>query len=103
MGYGATSHVFKASYQNGKLDDTGKPIKETVAIKKVNNVFESDMYAHRILRELRLLRILKGHNNVSKHFQSYLYCFLPILSITFNIYLLFKDHKFENNNETRQP
>ena len=37
---------------------------EIVAIKKVKNIFENDIYAHRILRELRLLRILKGHRNI---------------------------------------
>jgi serine/threonine protein kinase len=66
VGYGATSVVFKASYYNDEdLDQYGKPRKETVAIKKVKNIFESDVYTHRVLRELRLLRILQGHNNVS--------------------------------------
>jgi serine/threonine protein kinase len=37
-----------------------------VAIKKVKNVFENEVYAHRILREIRLLRILRGHKNVSR-------------------------------------
>ena len=37
-----------------------------VAIKKVKNIFENDVYAHRILREIRLLRILKGHKNIVK-------------------------------------
>ena len=67
VGYGATSVVFKASFYNDEvLDQDGKPKKETVAIKKVKNIFESDVYTHRVLRELRLLRILQGHNNVSK-------------------------------------
>ena len=37
-----------------------------VAIKKIKNIFESDFVGHRILREIKLLRILKGHKNVSK-------------------------------------
>lgn len=58
--------VFKASHYNeADLDAQGKAKKETVAIKKVKNIFESDVFTHRVLRELRLLRILQGHNNVS--------------------------------------
>jgi len=37
-----------------------------MGIKKVKNIFESDIYAHRILREVRLLRILRGHKNIVK-------------------------------------
>jgi serine/threonine protein kinase len=40
---------------------------KAVAIKKIKNVFENEIYAHRILREIRLLRILRGHKNVSKY------------------------------------
>ena len=58
IGYGATSVVYKAQMQNN-----GKTT--PVAIKKVRNIFESDIYAHRILREIRLMRLLKGHKNVS--------------------------------------
>lgn len=35
-----------------------------VAIKKIKNVFDNEIYSHRLLREIRLLRILKGHNNI---------------------------------------
>ena len=35
-------------------------------VRKVKNIFENDVYAHRILREIRLLRILKGHKNIVK-------------------------------------
>ena len=57
------------------LDDDGKDSPKAVngqrkykvvAIKKVKNIFENDIYAHRILREIRLLRILKGHKNIMK-------------------------------------
>lgn len=73
VGYGATSVVYKASHQHEVLSHKdGKPVatkkKETVAVKKIKNVFSSEIYAHRVLRELRLLRLLKGHNNVSKNF-----------------------------------
>lgn len=44
----------------------GKKNYQIVAIKKVKNIFENDIYAHRILREIRLLRILKGHKNIVK-------------------------------------
>ena len=50
--------------------DTLKPVDDSkqkaVAIKKFKNVFENEIYAHRILREIRLLRILRGHKNVSE-------------------------------------
>ena len=88
VGYGATSTVYKA-HMYDKVDDAlatsqdicelvdcdekdspkaskGGPKYSTVAIKKLKNVFESDIYAHRILREIRLLRILKGHKNIMK-------------------------------------
>jgi len=73
VGYGATSVVYKSSYQTEVLTHKdGKPVvtkkKETVAVKKIKNIFQNEIYAHRILRELRLLRLLKGHKNVSKNF-----------------------------------
>lgn len=70
VGYGATSVVYKAYHvkeQDGADDaPQNKKDKEIVAIKKVKNIFESDIYAHRILREIRLLRILRGHKNIVK-------------------------------------
>jgi len=87
VGYGATSTVYKAyKYDNpadakglgqetveiGEGDDSPKAAKGSgakhsiVAIKKLKNVFENEIYAHRILREIRLLRILKGHKNIMK-------------------------------------
>ena len=35
---------------------------ETVAIKKITNAFEHELYAKRTLREIRLLRLLKHDN-----------------------------------------
>ena len=72
VGYGATSVVYKAyHFKNGEYSNNGadddsqkKTDKEVVAIKNVKNIFENDIYAHRILREIRLLRILKGHKNI---------------------------------------
>ena len=84
VGYGATSTVLKAQkferYEDAigsgpeegtiELEEKDSPRSSTdkkfeiVAIKKVKNIFENDIYAHRILRELRLLRILKGHRNI---------------------------------------
>ena len=68
VGYGATSVVYKATLAANP--DTLQPVEDSkqkaVAIKKVKNVFENEIYAHRILREIRLLRILRGHKNVSK-------------------------------------
>lgn len=46
------------------MEHKGKQV--PVAIKHVRNIFESDVYAHRILREIRLLRLLKGHNNIAR-------------------------------------
>lgn len=88
VGYGATSTVYKAHMYEHSTDamsatDTdvveveeskdsprdgpdGKRNYQVVAIKKVKNIFENDIYAHRILREIRLLRILKGHKNIVK-------------------------------------
>jgi serine/threonine protein kinase len=54
--------VYKALWSQGDKKNDAK----VVAIKKVKNMFENEVYSHRILRELRLLRLLKGHNNVSK-------------------------------------
>ena len=36
-----------------------------VAIKKINRVFDHTAFAHRAMRELRILRSLTGHENVS--------------------------------------
>ena len=60
-----------------QLDATANPVEDEskskcVAIKKVKNVFENEVYAHRILREIRLLRILRGHKNVSQTFYLFL-------------------------------
>lgn len=66
LGYGATSVVYKAVMSKG-INANGIHKKESVAIKKIKNVFESDGYARRVLRELRLLRLLKGHENVSQN------------------------------------
>lgn len=72
VGYGATSVVYKAYHVKDQAvdgvenDGQGRKDKEVVAIKKVKNVFESDIYSHRILREIRLLRILRGHKNIVK-------------------------------------
>ena len=71
VGYGATSVVYKASML--QMDAQANPIEnesssKCVAIKKVKNIFENEIYAHRILREIRLLRILRGHKNVSREF-----------------------------------
>lgn len=93
VGYGATSTVYKAhmfnkvedaladktkdvdddlldgddeSPSSKKEDKKEKSKYQIVAIKKVKNIFENDIYAHRILREIRLLRILKGHKNIIK-------------------------------------
>lgn len=72
VGYGATSVVYKAyQFRNGELaqgedENSRKKDRDVVAIKKVKNIFENDIYAHRILREIRLLRILRGHKNIVK-------------------------------------
>ena len=88
VGYGATSTVYKAHMYENTADlkslpgepaqiecdekesprngPDGKKNYQIVAIKKVKNIFENDVYAHRILREIRLLRILKGHKNIMK-------------------------------------
>ena len=69
MGYGATSVVYKAEMVPDNVNAIADDSKQkSVAIKKVKNVFENEIYAHRILREIRLLRILRGHKNVSKTF-----------------------------------
>ena len=60
LGFGATSVVYKA------LDTRYENKTKVVAIKSVHNIFESDMYAHRHLREMKLLRILRGHPNIVK-------------------------------------
>lgn len=73
VGYGATSVVYKATMQTETpiKKENKKPVnqkkKEQVAVKMIKNVFQNEIYAHRVLRELRLLRLLKGHNNVSRN------------------------------------
>ena len=57
VGDGATSVVVKAC--------RNKDINDSVAIKKVKRVFEHTAFAHRAMRELRLLRCLGNHDNVS--------------------------------------
>jgi len=56
VGDGATSVVVKAC--------RNKNINDSVAIKKVKRVFEHTAFAHRAMRELRLLRCLGHHENV---------------------------------------
>ena len=36
-----------------------------VAIKKIKRIFDHTAFAHRAMRELRILRCLAGHENVS--------------------------------------
>jgi serine/threonine protein kinase len=60
LGYGATSVVYKA------IETTDNHRTKTVAIKALQNIFESNIYAHRILREMKLMRILRGHQNIVK-------------------------------------
>ena len=60
VGDGATSVVVKAC--------KNKNLNETVAIKKVKRVFEHTAFAHRAMRELRILRCLGPHDNVRKDF-----------------------------------
>ena len=56
VGDGATSVVVKACKD--------KDIEKTVAIKKLKRVFDHTAFAHRAMRELRILRCLAGHENV---------------------------------------
>ena len=63
VGYGATSVVYKA-HQSLTDDDVKSSKIKQVAIKKIKNIFKNDIYDHHILRELRLLRILRGHKNI---------------------------------------
>ena len=56
VGDGATSVVVKAC--------RNKDINDSVAIKKVKRVFDHNSFAHRAMRELRLLRCLGSHDNV---------------------------------------
>ena len=35
-------------------------------IKKIKNLFMNEKSAHRFLRELKILRILRGHRNIVK-------------------------------------
>ena len=58
MGDGATSVVVKAC--------RNKDINDSCAIKKVKRVFEHTAFAHRAMRELRLLRCLGSHENIIK-------------------------------------
>ncbi len=56
VGTGATSLVVKACRKD-------HPEKQ-YAIKKIKNVFDHKLFARRTLRELKVLRALKGHDNV---------------------------------------
>lgn len=71
VGYGSTCTVYKAHYFKHGNPKILSPKqleneKQVVAIKKVKDIFQSDAHAHRVLREIRLLRILKGHPNIVK-------------------------------------
>ena len=57
VGDGATSIVVKAC--------RNKDINDAVAIKKIKRVFEHTAFAHRAMREMKILRSLKGNDNVS--------------------------------------
>lgn len=51
---------------NSQGNSSGVNKSKQYAIKNIKNVFESDVYAHRVLREIKLLNILKGHTNIVK-------------------------------------
>jgi len=57
VGNGATSVVVKAVKASEK--------NKTVAIKKISKVFDHTAFAHRAMRELRILRLLGDHDNVN--------------------------------------
>lgn len=60
-------------YEGVALKDVGRLAKGTrVAIKKVRRVFHTDIDAKRLLRELRILRILRNHDSIVR-----LYDILP--------------------------
>lgn len=48
--------VFKACLRKDK--------QKLVAIKKIQKVFDHSAFAHRAVREMRVLRLLQGHENV---------------------------------------
>jgi serine/threonine protein kinase len=56
VGEGATSNVFKASMG-------GNP-HQIFAIKRINKLFNHKVFAQRAVREIKILRILRGHDNV---------------------------------------
>uniref|UniRef100_A0A7S0TCR4 Protein kinase domain-containing protein n=1 Tax=Elphidium margaritaceum TaxID=933848 RepID=A0A7S0TCR4_9EUKA len=73
LGRGSYGVVFegKATWSNEKL---GVELDCKVGIKKVRRVFNTDTDAKRLLRELKILRILRGHPSIVK-----LYDILPPL------------------------
>ena len=91
VGYGATSIVYRAS----QINDKGK--QSSVAVKKIRDLFQSNIYAHRILREIKLMRILRGHKNVS--------CFthLYIIYIPTYLFIMIIDYKAKDHHETNRP
>jgi serine/threonine protein kinase len=95
VGSGATSLVFSAyqsDYSIKVKEDPSKYIpkeKDTkVAIKQIKRVFDHPRFAHAILREIRLLRILRGHPNVSQ-----------ILDLT----KIILDREAQDSHEAREP
>ena len=81
LGYGATSVVYKADFapvsfpkqvkggnEQLTLSPKAKPDehRKEYAIKCIQNVFDSSRYAHRILREIKLMKLLRGHPNIVK-------------------------------------
>lgn len=56
--------------------------KEKVAIKKLHRPFQSEIFAKRAYRELRLLKHMK-HENVSRFFSSFRPC--PLADFIFDI------------------
>ena len=63
VGFGANSVVYKASRQlEGATEESQH---EPLAVKKVENIFSSAKTAHKLLHEIKILRLLRGHPNVS--------------------------------------
>jgi hypothetical protein len=56
VGAGATSSVFKATYNND--------VNSLTALKYITNIFEHTVFAQRAVREMKILRCLNGHDNV---------------------------------------
>jgi serine/threonine protein kinase len=57
--------LFSPTSEDSKCTESGK-VRRVYAVKHIHNAFDRTVQAHRLLREIRLMKILRDHPNIVK-------------------------------------